>query len=153
MRLLTITATCLLTALTPSKSFGLDLDRLTEAVGQVETGMRHDAVGDYMSARGAWQMHQGAWKEASARVDKSIARESWFFGAVNPAVSRAYAKAYLSILADKLRTLYRRDPTPAEVYAAYRRGYGEFSRQGGDLSSLSRSVLDSCRRVENIYRK
>lgn len=150
---LSITAIFLLATLPRIDCHALDLDRLADSVGQVETGMRHDATGDFLRARGAYQMHRSSWEEASKRVEPSLANEGWFFGAVNPRVSKAYAKAYLTIISEKLTALYGREPTPSEMYAAYRKGYGWFSRAGGRLSKLSPSVLDSCRRVENLYRR
>lgn len=127
----------------------MDLDKITDAVGNVESGMNYKAVGDsvFDRARGAWQMHQGAWIDAGNRL--GLNKSFWFYSS-DPNVSRAYAKAYLEIICERGRKAINRDLSPQEVYACYRKGFGWFRDHGFKLDDLTKSEMDSCNRVANL---
>jgi len=44
----------------------IDWNTLVNAVGQVESGMLHRAIGDGGASRGAWQITRAAWQDVRA---------------------------------------------------------------------------------------
>jgi len=128
----------------------IDLDKLTTAVGMVESGMDHAAVGDRARALGAWQMHSAAWQDANtwrkAKGLKPYARSNWR----NPVISRTMAKTYLEFIAARL-SKYGRPVTPETVYLAYTVGVTAYLRDG--IEAASAAKVEASNRVGNLYRR
>lgn len=142
-------ATVLVIAASVAKA-DLDIDRLVNAIGEVESGMDHSAVGDRARALGAWQMHSAAWADSNtwrkARGLKTYTRSNWR----NPVVSRSMAKSYVEFIVARLSG-YGRPITPETVYLAYTVGVTAYLRDG--IEAASSAKVDASNRVGNIYRK
>lgn len=126
----------------------LDIDRLVDSIGQIESGMNHQAVGDGGAARGAWQLHKAAWADSGKRLGLKF---NWAY-AHDATIGRKYAKAYVEIVVESLKKRLGRDPVPQEVYAAWRLGIGGFFSRGG-YEGIPKSVKSSCERLANLYNR
>lgn len=136
----TLRATSLLLAATQSQA-----NTLVDAIAEVESGYNHQAVGDGKAARGAWQLHKGAWSDAGKRLG-----ERWHFSyAHDKGIARRHAEAYVAILCEGLERHLGRKPTNQEVYAAYRLGLEGFKRFGS-YARIPKGVRESCERLNNL---
>tara|TARA_E500000081_G_C6107452_1_gene340841 strand:+ start:52 stop:666 length:615 start_codon:yes stop_codon:yes gene_type:complete len=109
--------------------------KLIHAVAMVESNNNHRAVGDQGKANGAFQMWKPAWQDCSKWLKKSGFKTTPYEKGVNdPTISHQYCKIYLSILNGQLRRAIGREPSAAEIYAAYNLGYTGFKRRGFDIS-------------------
>lgn len=135
----------LLLLLTTNAS-ALNVDKLVDSIGQIESGMDHQAVGDRGAARGAWQLHREAWIDAGKRLKLKF---PWPY-AHDASIGRKYARAYAELVIEQLQRKLERDPTVQEVYAAWRLGVGGFFKRGG-YAGVSKSIKASCERLANVY--
>lgn len=124
----------------------LDIDKLTDSIGMIESGMDHQAVGDNGAARGAWQLHKAAWADAGKRLGLKF---DWAY-AHDKGIGRRYAKAYVELTVERLEMRLGREPSPQEVYAAWRLGVGGFMKRGG-YARLPLFIKASCERLANLY--
>lgn len=109
--------------------------KLIHAVAMVESNNNPRAVGDQGKANGAFQMWKPAWQDCSAWLKRNGFKATPYEKGVNdPAISHQYCKIYLSILNGQLRRAIGREPSAAELYAAYNLGFTGFKRRGFDLS-------------------
>ena len=109
--------------------------KLIHAVAMVESNNTHRAVGDQGKANGAFQMWKPAWQDCSKWLKKNGFKTTPYEKGVNdPTISHQYCKVYLSILNSQLRRSIGREPSAAELYAAYNLGYTGFKRRGFDIS-------------------
>ena len=116
--LLTLFA-CLTTSAQVSDSF---MDRLE----QRESGGRNVAGRD--GERGVCQMRRIAWADVNNwRKTKGYPQHP-FSAAWDPVINRAYARQFAEIQQRRLRAYLRREPTEAEIYRAFNRGFEVFKR-------------------------
>ena len=109
--------------------------RFLDALERIESGGNTHAIGDGGRARGAYQFWAAAWDDVSAhRIARGQSVVHYVFGSTNRAVARSYAASYLGKLHQTLTTALRREPTPAELYAAWNLGPSGFKRRGFSLS-------------------
>ena len=109
--------------------------KLIHAVAMVESNNNHRAVGDQGKANGAFQMWKPAWQDCSKWLKKNGFKTTTYEKGVNdPTISHQYCKVYLSILNGQLRRSIGREPSAAELYAAYNLGFTGFKRRGFDIS-------------------
>ena len=109
--------------------------KLIHAVAMVESNNNHRAVGDQGKANGAFQMWKPAWQDCSKWLKRNGFKTTPYEKGVNdPTISHQYCKVYLSILNSQLRRAIGREPSAAELYAAYNLGYTGFKRRGFDIS-------------------
>ena len=109
--------------------------KLIHAVAMVESNNNHRAVGDQGKANGAFQMWKPAWQDCSKWLKRNGFKTTSYEKGVNdPTISHQYCKVYLSILNSQLRRSIGREPSAAELYAAYNLGYTGFKRRGFDIS-------------------
>jgi len=107
---------------------------LIHAVAMVESNNNHRAVGDQGKANGAFQMWKPAWSDCSRWLKKNGFKTTSYEKGVNdPTISHQYCKIYLSLLHSQLRRKMGRDPSAAELYAAYNLGVRGFERRGFQL--------------------
>jgi hypothetical protein len=101
-----------------------------DAIAHVESGGRHNAVGDSGKARGAWQMHRAAWDDAASRL-----RAEWTHAEAHDATkARAIAAEHLRWLNAQFTRRTGRQPTTADSYALWNLGVGGYARRGWDLA-------------------
>lgn len=117
IRLLVGVSFCMAMTLTvPAQS---PLSMIVDAIRLVESGGTN-VPGDGGRAAGEWQLHAAACRDVGARH-----MEAW-----NHTRAREIATAYVTRLRSELARRLRRDPTAAEIYAAYNLGVRGFSRRG-----------------------
>ena len=109
----------------------IDWNTLVNAVGQVESGMVHRAIGDGGASRGAWQITRAAWQDVSRlrKLSGESIWPSWKRGAHREGVARDYASSFLALLNSHLSSKLGRPPTVQELYAAYNLGLDGFRRR------------------------
>lgn len=110
-------------ALLPAVGNCATVDRhLVDAVALVETGHRNVA-GDNGRAAGVWQMHAAACSDAGITHVQAWHREA----------AGAAAARYLRQLGAQLGNALRREPSAAQLYAAWNLGFEGFRRRRFDL--------------------
>ena len=130
------TAKIILALLIPVTTNAVEINgALIHAVAMVESNNNHRAVGDQGKANGAFQMWKPAWTDCSRWLKKNGFKPTSYEKGVNdPNISHQYCKIYLSLLNSQLRRSLGREPSAAEVYAAFNLGHAGFKRRGFDLS-------------------
>jgi hypothetical protein len=139
--LFTAATLSLLCVLCVSAVNGAGSGALLDAIAVVESGNRN-VGGDKGRAAGIYQLHAGAC--ADTGNDHSAA---WW-----PATARRIAGDYIGQLASALRRNLKRDPSPAELYAAYNLGLRGFARRGFSLARCPSSTRRAAARVAALVR-
>jgi len=124
---------------------------LVEAVGQVESGMNHYAVGDHGAAVGAWQMHPAAWIDGNRQLKKEGQKMYPRGDYMNPKASRAVASAYLRLCGARLREGGIKNPSPQQYYLCFAMGYQSFKDAGFDPARCPKYKVDAAIRVGHIF--
>lgn len=141
----------LLLAYASAEAKSIVTEDFLDKVAMVESNYNYDAVGDKGKARGAWQMHEAAWRESCQRyARKDCAGFSpWDdFGnnhkkfSSDPTVSRLVAKMYLQILETQMNNS-KIKVTPIALYMAYNMGFQGAYNKSFDYKSF---WLDSKRK-------
>jgi hypothetical protein len=128
----------------PSKSF-------LDAVCQIESSNGRYVYGDGGRSLGHFQIQKAAWTDVVAwRKRRGLAVHDYHRFVLNPEVSRIYAANYLTILHNQLKGLYQREPTPAEIYAAYNMGLTSFGKCNYNLSRINSMTRAKCRQVTSM---
>lgn len=126
------------------------IDAVIPAVGLVESGMDHRAVGDSGRALGAWQVWSCAWDTANAwRASHRlppISRWKWR----DPAAQKDIAYALLSWHRDRLVANGVLRPTVQQLYLSYAMGHTAFKRIGYNPLLAPAAKRDAARRVQNL---
>jgi len=92
-------------------------ERFLDEIAQRESGNNHHAVGAH-NEHGSYQLKGCAVRAVNAHYHWSHRLADMH----DDEIARAYCRAYLLITESRLLTLTRRQPTQAELYAAYRLG-------------------------------
>lgn len=92
--------------------------------------------GDSGRAIGVFQFWSIAWEQTSIVRAKAGEKTYPYFYARDPEVSRTYARSYLLYLERTLERTLHRQPSQAEIYAAWNMGVGRFKQVGYDLSKV-----------------
>ena len=118
--------------------------RILHAIGMVESGMDHRAVGDRGHALGAWQMHDIAWTDANNHRRRvgilQHSRSSWR----DPQVQEEMAASFLRLIRQRFAARGIASPTVEQIAVVWNRGW-DAARRTGFRSS------DYARRVANVY--
>lgn len=119
--------------------------KLLNAIGMVESGMNHRAVGDGGRALGAYQMHPEAWHDANnflaAKGMATWPRSAWR----DARVQRIMADAYLSVIRKRLRGMGYLNPTPAQLALCWNFGPGGARREGFRITPYAQRVVSIAR--------
>ena len=133
-----------------SSEAGVVSDTFLEAVAQIESSGGRFTVGDGGRAHGTWQMHAAAWKDTTA-YRKRRGEQTWSYKFAHDAkVAKIYARDYLTMLENQLRSASRREPTAEMVYAAYNMGFSRFAGLGFRLEISPRTTQSACVRLRPI---
>lgn len=124
---------------------------LVEAVGQVESGMNHFAVGDSGKALGAWQLHEAAWIDGNRQLKKEGQKMYPRGDYGNAKGSRAVASAYLRLCGARLREAGIRNPSPQQYYLCFSMGFQAFREAGFDPKRCPKYKVDAAVRVGHIF--
>jgi len=128
-------------------------DRLLAAIGMVESGMNHRAVGDGGRALGAYQMHPEAWQDANAHLKsqgrRTYKRNAWR----DAAVQKHMASAYLEVIRTRLHRAGYLSPSPAQLAACWNLGPGGAIRNGLPLTDYAQRVVSIRQSLPCDFRK
>lgn len=128
--------------------------RLLDAVCQIESGGGRYLYGDDGVSLGHFQMQRGAWTDVSAwRSKRGSKTFSYQPHVMNPAINRAYAADYLTIIHDRLERLYHREPSVGELYAAYNMGMNNFRKCRYSLANVNKVTARKCRELEAMVKE
>jgi hypothetical protein len=120
------------------------------AIGQVETGMDYNAVGDNGKALGAYQLHRSAWIDGSTQLlregKKAISYDDWKYPTNQDTVALALLRSLRGRLASKGIT----DPSAEQLALCWNMGFTAASRINFDCK---RAKSDYAERVGNLTRK
>jgi membrane-bound lytic murein transglycosylase MltF len=122
-------------------------ERLLDAIAQIESSGRADAIGDGGKARGMFQLHRAAWRDAQKRNPLVVDYET---GSMNPAQSRLAARTYLTILAARFERATSRPPQPGELYAAYNVGFARFASLGFDVTKTPKTTQRAIAKLKGV---
>lgn len=139
MRLLLILLAGAITA-----SAQVDDERLLNAIGQVESGMNRNAVGDRGYSLGAYQQGYAAWLASCAQLRSEglpvYARSTWR----SPLIQDAVALANIRLIRARLIANGYASPTVAQIAVCWNMGIAGALRRGLPLT-------DYASRVRNVY--
>ena len=122
--------------------------KFVDRVAVVESRTDHAAIGDGTRARGAWQMWADAWNQINSdRRKVGLFQYDWATYAHDPVVARQYATAYLIWTERSLARRLGRQPTAAEVYAAWNLGVGGFAKRGFSLARVPSATRNAIARL------
>jgi len=123
--------------------------RMLQCIALVESGADPLAVGDQSRAKGAWQMHVGAWFDANVWLRqngrKTWSRVQW----KTPDAQREIAYAYLQVC--KKRLIEANQPVnPRTIALTWNMGFAGFqSYETKNIVNTNRE--DYAQRVSNIF--
>lgn len=127
--------------------------KLIEAIGHVESGMNYEAVGDSGKAKGAYQLHEAAWKDAQAYYKglgvKLPAYRFWR----HPGYQFTAICGYLKVCHNRMVDAGVKNPNPRQIYLCFSMGFAAFKEIGFNPESAPASKLSSANRVLNIFTK
>ena len=101
------------------------------------------SLGDFQLSESAW-MDVNSWRRA--RKLKTYSYKNVF----NSSISRIYASNYMSILYGELTRKLKRQPTPAELYAAYNMGLGMFAQCDYKLHKVNSVTRQKCKQINEL---
>lgn len=115
--------------------------KFVTAVAVSESRMQNLAIGDNGKSRGAWQMSERAWDQVSAaRRSRGATAYDWSTYCSYEAIAREYATEYLCWVESRLICNMGRQPTRAEIYAAWNLGVTGFARLGYRIAAAPLST-------------
>lgn len=127
--------------------------RLLDAVCQIESGGGRYLYGDDGVSLGHFQIQKGAWSDVSAwRKNQNLPTYAYQPNVLNPQVSRVYAAGYLTMIHDRLQSLYGREPSASEIYAVYNMGMSNFRKCNYDLANVNKVTVGKCRQIEALLK-
>ena len=127
--------------------------RLLDAVCQIESCGGRYLSGDNGLSLGYFQIQKAAWSDISNwRRKKNLAIYNYERSVLDPEISRRYAADYLTMIYERLQRLYRREPAPAEIYAAYNMGMGNFRKCNYDLSRINKTTAAKCQQLDALLK-
>jgi len=120
------------------------------AIGQVETGMDYNAIGDNGKARGAYQLHRSAWIDGCTQLMRegklAFSYDDWKYPTNQDTVALALLRSIRGRLASKGIT----NPTAEQLALCWNMGFTAASRINFDVT---RAKSDYATRVANLANK
>jgi len=120
------------------------------AIGQVETGMDYNAIGDNGKARGAYQLHRSAWIDGCTQLMRegklAYLYDDWKYPTNQDTVALALLRSIRGRLASKGIT----DPSAEQLALCWNMGFTAASRINFDVT---RAKSDYATRVANLANK
>jgi hypothetical protein len=114
-------------------------ENFLDAVAMVESSGNAKAIGDGGKATGAWQLHQAARIDARSYLGRA-------------GTDRELAKAYFQWIQARFVKRYGKQPTYAELYQAYNRGFGNAAKDGFDLNKAPVITQRACKRLQGLLK-
>ena len=123
---------------------------MLNAVAMVESSNNPKAIGDSGNAMGMFQLHKPAWEQISKQRELAgLENWSWAY-ALDKDISSIYASAYMDWLSNSLKAKLKREPLNWEVYAAYNRGLGGFTKANYSFSRLPVHTQKACQKITSL---
>ena len=69
---------------------------------------------------------------------------------VRPLLARQYARDYLTMLENQIRTVTKQEPSAEMVYAAYNVGFGRLQSLGFDIAKTRSHTKAACARLREL---
>ena len=121
--------------------------KFLHAVSFVESSNGQFLVGDAGESLGEFQISEAAWLDVNAwRKAKGLKVYS-YRNVFNSAVNKMYAANYLTMLHGELARKLKRDPTHAELYAAYNMGLTSFAQVNFNLARVNPVTRAKCKQI------
>ena len=131
-------------------AYAIDDVAVLAAIGQVETGMDYNAVGDNGKARGAYQLHRSAWIDGCTQLMRegkpAYSYDDWKYATIQDTVALALLRSIRGRLASKGIT----DPSAEQLALCWNMGFTAASRINFDVT---RAKTDYATRVANLAGK
>jgi hypothetical protein len=119
-----------------------------QAVRSVESSNGQFKIGDNGQSLGDFQLSEAAWLDVNEwRRLRSLKTYRYEQAVFNGFINRVYASNYLTILHAELSRKLRRQPTHAELYAAYNMGLAEFAGCNYRLNRVNAMTRAKCRQI------
>ena len=120
--------------------------KLLDAVCQIESSGGRAVYGDGGRSLGHFQFQKAAWADVSEwRKKRNQPAYDYRENVFNPKISRLYAADYLTILYGRLKQQYKREPSSAELYAAYNMGMNSFRKCNYNLACVNKTTGARCK--------
>ncbi|MEO5804195.1 MAG: transglycosylase SLT domain-containing protein [Verrucomicrobiota bacterium] len=120
--------------------------KLLNAVCQIESSGGRAVYGDGGRSLGHYQFQKAAWSDVSEwRKKRNQPTYDYRQNVFNARISRLYAADYLIILHDRLQQQYKREPSSAELYAAYNMGMNSFRKCNYNLARVNKTTEARCK--------
>jgi hypothetical protein len=124
---------------------------LLRAVRQVESSNGLRNYGDSGRSLGPYQLSEAAWVDISAwRKARGLKVYSYQGYVFHNFINQAYAADYMAMIHAELSQKLRREPTNAEIYAAYNMGLGNFAECNYKLSRVNPTTARKCKEINYL---
>jgi len=131
-------------------AYAIDDVAVLAAIGQIETGMDYNAIGDNGKARGAYQLHRSAWIDGCTQLMRegkpAYSYDDWKYPTNQDTVALALLRSIRGRLASKGIT----DPSAEQLALCWNMGFTAASRINFDVT---RAKTDYATRVGNLAGK
>jgi hypothetical protein len=142
---------CLALAIRAEASEWRPSDEFLKAVRVVESGDGVYTVGDNGESLGAFQLSEAAWLDVNSwRKARGLKTYNYDPTVFHSYISRVYASNYITILHDELTRKLHRNPTHAELYAAYNLGLKSFAQCDYKLHRVNPVTRARCQQIAEL---
>jgi len=137
-------------------TFSFHLRSILWALALLESGINHDAVGDFdvrdrPRARGAWQLHLSAWRDVHPHLGPKTSKQDWEIFAHDPVRASEVAARYWKLCEAKIECYTHAKPTLTQIYCAWNLGPTKFIRKYKcKVSSVPSWVRQRARKFEQL---
>ena len=128
-------------------------EKFAEAVAHVESGKDYAAVGDGGKARGAWQMHEAAWKDAQDYYAKSGTKIPSYRSWRKPEAQSYAFHGFVRSCRDRMIAAGVANPDVRQMYLCFAMGFQAFKEIGFDPAKAPAAKVDAANRVLSIFQK
>lgn len=123
-------------------------DAFLRAVSFIESSNGRFTVGDNGNSLGEFQLSEAAWLDVNEwRKARRLKTYSYREHVHNGFINRVYASNYMTILHTELSRKLKRDPSEAEIYAAYNMGLATFAKLDFNLMRANPVTRAKCRQI------
>jgi len=126
-------------------------EEFLKAVCFVESSNGQYIYGDSGRSLGDFQLSESAWLDVNEwRKARRLQTYTYNRHVFNSYINKVYASNYMSILYGELNRKLGRQPSPAELYAAYNIGIGTFAQCDYKLHRVNAVTREKCRLIKEL---
>ena len=123
-------------------------DSFLRAVSFIESSNGRFTVGDNGRSLGEFQLSEAAWLDVNEwRKARRLKTYDYRTYVQHGFINRVYASNYMTILHTELNKKLGREPSEAEIYAAYNMGLAMFAKCDYDLKNVNSVTRAKCRQI------